>query len=76
MIDIDEVISKFSDKIPPKFKALSSEYRDFLKESLQSLLKEQGLVTREEYDIQCQVLQRIQDKVAILEAQIKKMDKQ
>lgn len=71
MAAIDELVEKFTDKVPPQFKALAQEYREFLRESLTSLLRAQGLVTREEFDIQCQVLQRTRDKLKTLEAQVK-----
>lgn len=73
MAAIDELIDKFADKVPPQFKALAQEYREFLRESLTSLLRAQGLVTREEFDIQCQVLKRTRDKLNALEAAVKAM---
>lgn len=71
MAAVDDLIEAFSNKVPPQFKALALEYREFLRESLQSLLRAQGLVTREEFDIQCQVLQRTREKLKDLEAQVK-----
>lgn len=70
MTPLEQLIENFTHKVPPQFKALALEYREFLHESLQSLIRSQGLVTREEYDIQCQVLARTREKVKKLEEQI------
>lgn len=75
MTPIDDLIETFANKVPPQFKALALEYREFLRESVQSLLRAQGLVTREEYDIQCQVLARTRDKIKKLEEQINLLTK-
>lgn len=73
MKTIDSLVDAFTSKLPPQVKDLGQECREFLKESLQSLLREQGLVTREEFDIQRQVLQRTRDKLKHLEEQMNKL---
>ena len=72
--------SKFIDEITAKLSELASHspLKDFEKNSramLSSLFAKMDLVTREEFDVQSQVLLRTREKLAQLEAKLAALEK-
>ncbi len=61
-------IDQLLEKSP--FAGLSSDLKLALKSQLQSLITETNLVTREEFDIQADVLMRTSERLAALEARL------
>ena len=56
------------------FAGLSSDIRLALQAQLQSLLTSANLVTREEFDVQLEVLRRTQAQLAELEQRLEKLE--
>ena len=68
---IDEIARRLMDNLPPALRAtqrdLESNFRAVLRASLGKL----DLVTREEFDTQCRVLERTRARLEALEARVK-----
>jgi len=58
------------------FAGLSSDIRLALQAQLQSLLTSANLVTREEFDVQLEVLRRTQAQLAELEQRLEKLEQE
>ena len=56
--------------MPPGVKSMASEAEGKVKQILQSQLSKLDLVTREEFDVQTQVLIRTREKLEALEARV------
>lgn len=73
MIDlrtIDELTRKLSDSLPPGFSAAKKEAEAGFQSILSVAFEKMKLVTREEFDAQCAVLARTQEKLEELEKQL------
>lgn len=74
MIDfktIDDIAKKICDRLPPVLTDTKTEAQHTIRAILQSQFAKLDLVTREEFDIQCKVLQRCQQRLKTLEAKLK-----
>ena len=60
-------IKDFMDKLPPGLQSLSDDLKSQLRQCLQKSLEKLSLVTREEFDIQTQVLAKTRAKLEHLE---------
>ena len=67
---IEEIAKQVSASIPPNLKNLASDFEDKTKTVLQRKLSQLDVVTREEFDVQTQVLIKTREKLAALEAKI------
>lgn len=67
---LEEIAKNISDAIPPGLKSMADEVESKVKQNLQSQLSKLDFVTREEFDIQSQVLIRTREKIEALEARI------
>jgi hypothetical protein len=79
MIDgkiIDDLADKMSQIIPPEMKNIHQQLREQLRQLLQAQLAKMDLVTREEFDIQVQVLQKTRQKLSELEARLAELEQQ
>jgi hypothetical protein len=77
MIDgkiIDDLADKMSQIIPPEMKNMHHQMREQFKQLLQAQLAKMDLVTREEFDIQVQVLQKTRQKLTQLEKQLAELE--
>ncbi len=72
---IEELASKFSQKIPEGAKAFQQDIENNFKQVLQSLVTKMDLVTREEFDVQTKVLQRTREKIENLEKLVAELEK-
>lgn len=67
---IEQVIQQIQDSLPQGIKDLGQDAESKLKQVLQSQLSKLDLVTREEFDVQTQVLVRTREKLNELEKRI------
>jgi BMFP domain-containing protein YqiC len=64
---IENLTDKITQALPPSLLALSEDVRDIIRDHIKEQLLKLDLVPKEEFDIQCAVLQRTQIKLAELE---------
>jgi len=78
MID-NQTINRLSEKInkllPPGLQQVKSDFDARLKSLLQQQLANYEMVSREEFDIQARVLARTREKLEVIEARLKELDK-
>ena len=67
---IEEIAKQVTDAIPPGLKTIANEFEDKTKAVLQSKLSQLDVVTREEFDVQTQVLIKTRAKLAELEERL------
>ena len=67
---IEEIAKQVTDSIPPSVKSMASDFEDKAKSVLQSKLSQLDVVSREEFDIQTQVLIKTRAKLSELEAKV------
>lgn len=67
---LEEIAKQISEAVPPGVKSMAEEAETKIKQVLQSQLSKLDLVTREEFDVQTQVLIRTREKLEALEARI------
>ena len=67
---IEQVIQQIQDSLPQGIKDLGQDAESKLKQVLQSQLSKLDLVTREEFDVQTQVLVRTREQLNELEKRI------
>ena len=78
MIDLaqlDDLARRLSGLVPPALREGREEMQDNFKAALQSGLARLDLVTREEFDVQAQVLARTRAKLKDLEARVTALEK-
>ena len=71
---IEEIAKQVTDSIPPSLKNIASDFEDKAKSVLQSKLSQLDVVTREEFDVQTQVLIKTRTKIAELEAKLAELE--
>lgn len=64
---IEEIAKQVTDAIPPSLKNIASDFEDRTKSVLQRKLAQLDVVSREEFDVQTQVLIKTREKLAALE---------
>lgn len=77
MIDarlFDEVASKLGGLLPPGVADLKTDFETNAKAVLQSTLDKMDLVTREEFDVQKEVLGKTRARLAELEARLSELE--
>lgn len=72
---IEKVVRQLIDGLPSELKAARSEIAAFLRANLSVLLQRMDLVSREEYDIQVRLLERLQRQVTEIEAALERYEK-
>ena len=65
---------QFSDNLPPPLNALRQEFEQQFYRGLSQVFEKMNLVTREEFDVQTEVLSRTREKVEQLEHILKKYE--
>jgi len=78
MIDpkkIEEVVQGITSALPPGLLAMQSDVEKNIKTALSGMFSKLDLVTREEFDVQTQVLQRTREKLEALEQQVAELTK-
>ena len=78
MID-NKTINRLSEQInallPPGLQQVKEDFEVRLKTLLQQQLAQYEMVSREEFDIQTRVLARTREKLEVIEARLKELDK-
>lgn len=71
---IEEIAKQVTDAIPPGLKTMANDIEDKTKTVLQRKLSQLDVVTREEFDVQTQVLIKTRTKLAELEARLAELE--
>lgn len=71
---IEEIAKQVTDAIPPGLKTMANDFEDKTKAVLQRKLSQLDVVTREEFDIQTQVLIKTRAKLDALEARLAELE--
>ena len=77
MIDlgkIDDIVTKLSNSLPPGAVKLQEDVEHQFRSILQKAFEKMELVTREEFDAQTAVLERLRIKLESLERQLDQME--
>ncbi len=70
---IEEMARQIGSAIPPKFREVADDVEAKVKAVLQAKLSQLDFVSREEFDVQQQVLLRTREKLEALETQVNAM---
>ena len=71
---IEEIAKQVTDAIPPGIRTMANDIEDKTKTILQRKLADLDVVTREEFDVQTQVLIKTREKLATLEAKLTEIE--
>ena len=71
---IEEIAKQVTESIPPGIKNMASDFEDKTKTVLQRKLSQLDVVTREEFDVQTQVLIKTREKMAVLEQKVAELE--
>lgn len=71
---IEEIAKQITDAIPPSVKNVATDIEEKTKTVLQRKLSQLDVVTREEFDVQTQVLIKTREKISDLEAKIAQLE--
>lgn len=73
---IEEIAKQVTEAIPPGVKNLANEFEQKTKTILQRKLAELDVVTREEFEVQTQVLLKTREKLVQLEQRLAELEQQ
>ena len=71
---LDDIAKKFGDALPPGVKNLRQELEKNLKAALQASFAKLNLVTREEFDLQTQLLAKSREQLTKLEKRLAELE--
>lgn len=71
---LEEIAKQISDAVPTGVKSMAGEVESKVKQVLQAQLSKLDFVSREEFDVQSQVLIRTREKLEALEARITELE--
>lgn len=71
---IEDIAKQVTDAIPPGLKNLANDFEDKTKTVIQRKLSELDVVSREEFDVQTQVLLKTREKLVELEAKVAQLE--
>jgi len=71
---IEEMVSSITNAIPPGITAIQADVEKNIRSVLSATFAKLDLVTREEFDIQTQVLHRTREKLEALEQLVTKLE--
>lgn len=71
---LEEIAKQISDAVPPGVRNMAEEAESKIKQVLQSQLAKLDLVTREEFDVQTQVLVKTREKLENLETRLAELE--
>ena len=71
---LEDIAKQIADAVPPGVKSMAEEAEVRVKQILQSQLSKLDLVTREEFDVQTQVLIKTREKLEKLEARVQALE--
>ena len=67
---IEQFAKQITDPMPEVIRTMAQETEDKVKQVIQAQLARMDIVTREEFDVQSQVLLRTREKLNVLEARL------
>ncbi len=73
---IEEFIRELLQKLPPAFSNVRGELAEHIRAGIEPLLHKMNLVSREEYDIQVALLERLRKRVSELERRLERQEKE
>ena len=73
---IDDIANRLHDAMPSGMRALQDDLDKNLRGAIQAALKKLDLVTREEFDIQAQVLLRTREKLEAMTQRVEVLEKE
>lgn len=73
---LEELAKQISNAVPPGVKSMAEEAENRIKHILQSQLSKLDFVSREEFDVQSQVLIRTREKLEAMEARLAALEEQ
>mgnify|MGYP006107800247 CR=1 FL=1 len=71
---IEDIAKQVTDAIPPSLKNIALDFEEKTKSILQKKLSQLDVVTREEFDVQTQVLLKTREKLSQLEQKVEKLE--
>lgn len=71
---IDDIANRLTELMPPGLKSVRHELEDNFRAVLQSRLSDLNLVTREEFDVQAEILQRARKRLAEVERRLDELE--
>jgi|TARA_B110000090_G_C12943227_1_gene278181 hypothetical protein len=71
---IEEIAKQVTDSLPPSLKNLATDLEDKTKAVLQRKLSQLDVVSREEFDVQTQVLIKTREKITELEVKLVELE--
>lgn len=71
---LNQFVKQFSESLPPPLNALRQEFEKQFQRGLKLVLEKLELVSREEFDIQSQVLARTREKLQKLESRLQLLE--
>lgn len=71
---IEDIAKQVTDAIPPSVKNIAADFEGKTKAVIQRKLSELDVVSREEFDVQTQVLIKTREKIANLEAKMAELE--
>lgn len=71
---IEEIAKQVTDSIPPSLKNMANDFEDKAKTVLQNKLSQLDVVSREEFDVQTQVLIKTRVKITELENKLAELE--
>ena len=71
---LDDLIRKIENFAPQSLKSVHEELRRTVAAGVEGLLQRMNLVTREEFDVQAQLLARCQERLAELQKRLKELE--
>lgn len=72
---LDDITQKISDMLPDSVGAMTDDLRNNIRAILEASLSKMNLVTREEFDVQSELLARTQERISELEKQLEALEK-
>jgi len=74
--DVEDIVGKLSALLPDGVQGIKSDVEENFKAVLQNAFSQMDLVTREEFDVQTQVLNRTREKLEALEIKLSEIETQ
>jgi BMFP domain-containing protein YqiC len=71
---IEEAVQSLANALPPGLTAMQADVEKNVRSALSGMFAKLDLVTREEFDVQSQVLQRTRAKLEVLEQKVAELE--
>lgn len=71
---IEEVVQSLANALPPGLTAMQADVEKNIRSALSGMFAKLDLVTRDEFDVQTQVLQRTRAKLEVLEQKVAELE--